>query len=142
MVTAWSSSRVSRARSSAGPLRVLWVALTLFAFVYAHGVSQEAVSGHLDASATASAADAGHGLSVEDEPTDHHGGGDHGPAHAAAECVPGQPQQAPTVDAPSVCALVAADAPALPRPTPIAFGDVAAAKQLPSTSIRATVLQI
>lgn len=142
MVTAWSSPRVARARSSAGPLRVLWVAVTLFTFVYAHGVSQEAVSAHLDASVTAPAVDVGHGLAVEDGPADHHGGEHDGSSHTAAECVPGQPQQAPTLDVPSLCALVVADAPALPRPTPIAFGDVAAAKQLPSTSIRATVLQI
>ncbi|GHB30504.1 hypothetical protein [Streptomyces chryseus] len=53
MVTAWSSSRMSRARSSAGPLRMLWVAIALFAFLYAHGVSTEGVTGHLDASGRA-----------------------------------------------------------------------------------------
>ncbi|MCX4825235.1 hypothetical protein OG883_36335 [Streptomyces sp. NBC_01142] len=142
MVTAWSSSRTSRARSSAGPLRVLWVAMTLFAFVYAHGVSIDGVTGHLDANVAAPAAAALHvGAAVQDEPVDHHGGG-HGPSHPAQECVPGQPQHTPAPDAPSVCALVGEDTSSTQRPALVAFGDVASAKHLPSTSIRATVLQI
>ncbi|MGW3623673.1 hypothetical protein [Streptomyces sp. NPDC000880] len=139
MVTAWSSSRMSRARSSAGPLHVLWVAMTLFAFVYAHGVSAEGVTGHLHASATA--VDAFHGHAVEDAPVEHHGGG-HGPSHPAHECVPGQPQETPALDAPGACALVEEGTSPAPRPALVAFGEVASAKQLPSTSIRATVLQI
>lgn len=142
MVTARSSSRVSRARSSAGPLRMLWVAVMLFAFVYAHGVSPEAVSRHLAVSATVPDLAVGHGQAAESGPVDHHGGGDHSPPHAAGECVPGQPQEIPALDAPSVCAMAAACAPLLQRTAPVGFGDVAAAKQLPSTSIRATVLQI
>ncbi|MBT2510513.1 hypothetical protein J7I98_32640 [Streptomyces sp. ISL-98] len=141
MVTAWSSSRMSRARSSAGPLRVLWVALALFAFVYAHGVSTEGVTGHLGVGTPTHAAAAVHGHTVQDEPVDHHGGG-HGPSHPAEECVPGQPQQTPALDAPGVCALIEEDTAASQLPPLVAFGDVAAAKQLPSTSIRATVLQI
>lgn len=141
MVTAWSSSRMSRARSSAGPLRVLWVAMMLFAFVYAHGVSIEGVTGHLDAGATAPAAAAIHDHVVEDAPVDHHGG-EHPPSHPAQECVPGQPQQTPALDAPGACALVEEGASPSLRPALVAFGDVASAKQLPSTSIRATVLQI
>ncbi|MGW7368600.1 hypothetical protein ACWGI8_35545 [Streptomyces sp. NPDC054841] len=151
MVTAWSSSRMSRARSSAGPLRMLWVAVMLFAFVYAHGVSAEGVTGHLDASATVRAATAmdSHAMdshlmdshAAEDVPVDHHGGG-HGPSHPAQECVPGQPEQTPALDAPGACAFVEqASSPSGP-PAPVAFGDVASAKQLPSTSIRATVLQV
>ncbi|MET9514347.1 hypothetical protein [Streptomyces sp. NPDC002994] len=142
MVTAWSSSRMSRARSSAGQLRVLWVAMTLFAFVYAHGVSAEAVTGHLDASAAAPAVAALHDHAVENAPVDHPGGGQHLPSHPAQECVPGQPQQTPALDAPGLCALVEQDPNDLPPSVLVAFGDVASAKQLPSTSIRATVLQI
>lgn len=142
MVTAWSSSRMSRARSSAGPLRMLWVALTLFAFVYAHGVSTEGTTGHLDTSpSVTTAAVALHGHVVQDPPVDHHEG-EHGPSHPAHECVPGQPQQTPALDAPAVCALAGEGVPPAPRAAPVAFGEVAAAKQLPSTSIRATVLQI
>ncbi|MFD7446707.1 hypothetical protein [Streptomyces sp. NPDC059909] len=141
MVTAWSSSRMSRARSSAGPLRMLWVAMLLFAFVYAHGVSAEAVTAHLAAGATVSTAASADGRAVEDMPVDHHGGG-HGPSPQAEECMPGQPQESPALDAPGACALVDADtSPSVP-PAPVAFGDVASAKQLPSSSIRATVLQI
>ncbi|NUK13651.1 hypothetical protein HRW18_38095 [Streptomyces lunaelactis] len=141
MVTAWSSSRMSRARSSAGPLRMLWVAMMLFAFVYAHGVSAEGVIGHLDASATVHTAAAIDGHAVEDVPVDHHGGG-HGPSHPAQECVTGQPQQTPALDAPSACALVEEGISPSGPPAAVAFGDVASAKQLPSTSIRATVLQV
>lgn len=133
---------MSRARSSAGPLRMLWVAIALFAFVYAHGVSTEAVAGHLDASAAAPAVVAVHEHAVENAPLDHPGGGEHGLSHPAQECVPGQPQQTPALDAPGLCALVEQDSYALPQPVLVAFGDVVSAKQLPSTSIRATVLQI
>ncbi|MBT2492854.1 hypothetical protein J7E96_30960 [Streptomyces sp. ISL-96] len=148
MVTASSYFRMSRARSSAGPLRVLWVAMTLFAFVYAHAVSTEGVTSHLDATATATATAPAavvlHGHAVEEPPVDHHGGG-HDPSHLvhlAQECVPGQPQQTPALDAPGLCAVAEQGSSPSPRPVLVAFGDVAAAKQLPSTSIRATVLQI
>ncbi|MBT2401783.1 hypothetical protein, partial [Streptomyces sp. ISL-100] len=139
-VTAWSSSRMSRARTSTGPLRVLWVAMTLFAFVYAHGVSTEGVTGHLDASAIAPVTAGFHDHAAPDVPVDHHGGG-HDQSHPAQECVPGQPQQTPALDAPGVCALVEKDS-SPSGPVLVAFGDVASVKHLPSTSIRATVLQI
>ncbi|ORT55618.1 hypothetical protein [Streptomyces sp. CB03238] len=139
MVTARSSSRMPRARSSARPLRMLWVALSLFAFVYAHGVNAEGTAAHLDLTATAAAPL--HDHPDEEPPADHHQG-HHGPSHAAQECVPGQPQQTPALDAPGACAVSGEGAPAAPRPALVSFGDVASAKHLPSRSMRATVLQI
>ncbi|WP_073756181.1 hypothetical protein [Streptomyces sp. CB03234] len=138
MVTARSSSRMPRARSSA---RMLWVALTLFAFVYAHGASAEGTAAHLDLTATVTAAASLHDHTDEEPPADHHQG-DHGPSHAAQECVPGQPQQTPALDAPGACAVSGAGAPAAPRTALVSYGDVASAKHLPSRSMRATVLQI
>lgn len=140
MVTA-PPSGISWARSSAGPLRLLWVAMTLFAFVYAHGVSMEGVSGHLDASASASVAVETHRTAPGTTPLQHHGG-EHGPDHVAQECVPGQPQQAPVLDAPVASALLAEAAPLVSRPASCGFGDTASARPLPSATIRATILQI
>ena len=153
MVTARSSSRVSRARSSAGPLRLLWVAMTLFAFVYAHGVSMEGVSGHLDTTAGAlgevgavstaggSVASAADRRAPAPAPRQHHGG-EHRPDHVVQECVPGQPQQAPVLGAPVASALLLEAAPLVSRPASRGFGDTASARPLPSTTIRATILQI
>lgn len=117
---------------------MLWVALTLFAFAYAH-VTAEGTTGHLGASASATAAAALHDHAVQEPPVHHHDG-HRGPSHPA--CVPGQPQQTPALYAPGACALADDGAPPAPRPALVAFGDVASAKQLPTTSIRATVLQI
>ncbi|UYQ60627.1 hypothetical protein [Streptomyces peucetius] len=141
MVTA-SPFRVSRARSSAGPLRLVWVALTLFAFLYAHGVSMEGVSGHLDSTATLSAAAETHRTAAPGVPPMQHHGGEHGPDHVVQECVPGQPQQTPVLDAPMASALVAEAAPLVSRPAACGFGDAASARPLPSATIRATILQI
>ncbi|MCX4584066.1 hypothetical protein [Streptomyces sp. NBC_01481] len=116
------------------------MALTLFAFAYAH-VTAEGTTGHLGASATVTAAAALHDHAVQEPPVDHHDG-HHGPSHTAQDCVPGQPQQTPVLDAPGACALADEGAPPAPRPALVAFGDVASARQLPSTPIRATVLQI
>lgn len=140
MVTA-PPSRIARARSSAGPLRLLWVAVTVFAFVYAHGVSLEGVSGHLDATAGVSLAGENHRPAAGAAPGQHHGGG-HVPDHAVQECVPGQPQQAPVLDAPMASALRAEAAPRVSRPPSCGFGDTASARPLPSATIRATILQI
>lgn len=145
MVTAWSPSRVSRARSTAGPLRMLWVALALFAFVYAHGVSAEGTTAHLDpttvTTTTATPTAHLHRHSVQNPPGEHHQG-HHGPSHMAQECVPGQPQQPPTPGAPHACALSGDGAPTALRPAALAFGDVASAAPPPSPPTRATVLRI
>ncbi|RST12995.1 hypothetical protein E2C00_16635 [Streptomyces sp. WAC05374] len=145
MVTAWSPSRVSRARSSAGPLRMLWVALTLFAFVYAHGVSAEGTTAHLDpttvtATTTTQAAHL-HRHTAQNPPGEHHQG-HHGPSHMAQECVPGQPQQPPALGAPNACASSGDGAPTALRTAGGPFSGVASAASPPSPPTRATVLRI
>ncbi|NLU68401.1 hypothetical protein [Streptomyces sp. HNM0574] len=47
MITAWSPSGSLWFRRTAGPRRLLLVAMLLFGFVYAHGVSTEAVAHHV-----------------------------------------------------------------------------------------------
>lgn len=128
---------MQRARSSAGPLRLVWVAITLFAFVYAHGVSMEGISGHVDRAAVSASA-GNDRQAAHQEPMDHHGG--RHSSHAAQECVPGQPEQTPVPAAPSACALIEQGTPDPGRSGD--FGDAASARPLPSTAIRATVLQI
>lgn len=137
-----------RARSSAAPLRVLWVALALFAFVYAHGVSIDGVAGHLTTGATASATAAGPAHDAEQPPVDHHGpvdhygGAEHGPSHPTQDCVPGQPKQTPALDAPGLGAVVERQQSPAPQPAPGAFRDGAPVEHPPSSALRATVLRI
>ncbi len=103
MLTPWSSTHHLRVRPSAGPLRVLWVALLVFTFLYSHGVSTEGVRGHLQPTASAViAVPDGHEV-VETALVDHHG--DHGASHPAEECTAAYPQQSPTLEDPQVWAL-------------------------------------
>ncbi|MEU9378101.1 hypothetical protein AB0D94_30680 [Streptomyces sp. NPDC048255] len=140
MVTAWSSSGMLRTRSSAGSLRVLWVAMLVFTFLYTHGASTEGVTGHINATAASPVAVA-HAHVADDAPLDlqHHGG--HGTSHPAEQCVPGQPQQSPTVDAPAVCVIVHERTSTVAL-TAVGFWDAAPVASLPAASARATVLQI
>ncbi|WP_328971445.1 hypothetical protein [Streptomyces sp. NBC_00239] len=105
MLTPWSSTYHLRVRPQAGPLRVLWVALLVFTFLYSHGVSTDGVQGHLRPTASASAVMAvpDHHEAVEAAPVDHHGG--HGASHPAEECMAGHPQQSPTLEDPHMWAL-------------------------------------
>lgn len=111
MVTAWPTSGMSRVRSTAGPLRVFWVAMVLFGLVYAHGASAEGVVGHLVASAAAPTAAVAPSLAHEvheaheEAASAHHGGGHGGASHAAEECLPGKPQQGPGLGAPCASPL-------------------------------------
>jgi len=114
MVTARSLCGVPRLRSSAGSRHLLLVAMLLFAIVYGHGVSAEGVVGHLApanapaaASAGAQGADGEPGTVVQDGHAapgakTGHRDHEHGSSHPMQECVPGQPQQGPGVEAPCV----------------------------------------
>lgn len=151
MVTAWSSSRMPWTRSSAGPLRVLWVAVLLLAFVYAHVVSADCVAAHLGPKVTAHTAAAEHRHAVDDtavddaeshgKPMEHPDGG-HGPSHPAQDCVPGPPQQGPALDAPAARALVVEHLSPMQGLGAIVVGDAASAELLPASATRATVLRI
>jgi hypothetical protein len=99
MITAWSPSRMVRARSAGPVLRVLALAVLLFGIVVTHGVHAESVSGHLSVSATTPAAlsdDDVRPAAAEPPPlvagdVEDHGG--HVPSHPGEQCASGQPQQ-------------------------------------------------
>lgn len=144
MVTAWSPLCKPRARSSAGPLRVLWLAALLFGFLYSHGVSSESAAGHLSTSAVAFSAHPAHDQTAQRQLQVSHGHNDddQGSSHPAEECASGQPQQGPGLSAPSVTPLVGQ----LPRSSAIA-GTCAltvAQSTLPScrSSASSAVLQV
>jgi hypothetical protein len=105
MVTARLPLGMVWARSSAGPLRVLWLAALLFGVLAMHGASAESATSHLSISGVIlatgpiqdhadeeSAGDIAAYTVLEAEASDHHDGG-HEPSHPAQECVSGQPQQ-------------------------------------------------
>ncbi|WP_326812521.1 hypothetical protein OIE62_06235 [Streptomyces scopuliridis] len=103
MVTPRSLFGIARTRPSASPLRMLWLALLLFGFVYTHGLSANSAAGHVAPranapSAVASSVDDAHGPAGGAVAVVAPRGGDadgHGSSHPATECVPGQPQSAP-----------------------------------------------
>lgn len=109
MVTNWSPRGVQRTRPWAALLHLFGLATLLFGLVYAHGVSTEAIAGHINATATTpsqgvvgsqvatGASDVERALEIE--PLDSHSD-DHAPSHPAQECAPGQPQQGVTFGAP------------------------------------------
>ncbi|MDQ0939298.1 hypothetical protein QFZ67_001003 [Streptomyces sp. V1I1] len=90
MVTAWSSPRKPRARISAGPLRVLWLAVLLFGFLFTHDASAHSASSHPAASAAPPSAH-GHGAHGDTAEEQHHDDGQES-SHPAAECASVQPQ--------------------------------------------------
>ena len=139
------------ARSSAGPLRVLWVATLLLAFVYAHVVSADGVAAHLGPRVIAPAATADHRHAVDEtsvddalvhgKPTEHPDGG-HGPSHPAQDCVPGPPEHGPALDAPAACGLAVEHLSPVQGLGAIVVADAASAELLPASATRATVLRI
>ncbi|MER5930058.1 hypothetical protein [Streptomyces sp. NPDC002054] len=143
MVTAGPPSRMPRVRTPAGPLRVWGLAVVLFAFLYGHGVSIEGAVGHLDSTASAPAVAVFHGhqsgLAAAD-PDPHHGGDPGAASHPAQECVPGQPQQGPALDAPAAGLLVPAPAP--PRCGPGARPSAADGRATAAPPGSPTVLRI
>lgn len=120
MVTAWSPSGLLRARSSAGPLRLLWLAALLLSVAFTHGVHAESAEGHAMPGATASAhvsigMEKGHtgGAGHTDDDAypspdvaaadDRHDGD--GSSHPAQTCMSGQPQQGMNLAAPCLAPL-------------------------------------
>lgn len=113
MITAWSPSRMLGVRSAGQVLRVLALAVLLFGVVVTHGVHVESVSGHLSASATASAAPSVNDVRrataepsplIAGEVDDDHGG--HEPSHPGEQCASGQPQQGSAFVSPCFAASV------------------------------------
>lgn len=88
MVTARSASRAPRTRRPAGPLRLLWLAALLFAFLYTHAAGADTASAHVTGGAvTAAAAYGGPASDGGDED------GGHGHGHPAEACASGHPPQ-------------------------------------------------
>ncbi|GAA0942556.1 hypothetical protein GCM10009575_058950 [Streptomyces rhizosphaericus] len=116
MVTAWLRSGMLRPRS-AGPLRLLWLAVLVLGVLVTHGASAESAQGHAMVGTTAPAhasavmqeghtSGAGGGGAVASASPDaaaadgqHEGDGS---PHPAEGCVSGQPQQDLYLAAPSL----------------------------------------
>lgn len=119
MVTAWPRSGLLRARSSAGLLRLLWLAALVLTVLLAHGVSTETTEGHVTAGVAASAhvsagiheghsngeADSDDVPYVPFEATVPGGSHDDASSHPGQACVAGQPQQGPDMAAPGLAPL-------------------------------------
>lgn len=109
---------MARARACAGPLlRVLSLAVVLFAFALTHGAITDSAGGHLVTStATPATAVAEHALHGVDAPSavtladrftgPREGHGDHMPSHPAEHCASAQPQQGPAFAQPRFAASV------------------------------------
>lgn len=115
MLTAWSASRAQRrVRAYAGPARLLALAVLVFSLVIAHGVSCGTTDGRPANGTAADAAvstAAGAVVSVPEGAAHEHGHGheppcesepqhEHEDPHTGGECVSGQPQQGPVLNAP------------------------------------------
>ena len=105
---------------SAGPLRLLWLAVLVFGVLVTHGASAESAQGHARAGATAPThastvmqeghtSEAGEGdAAASASPDAAAADGQHeddGSSHPAADCVSGQPQQDLYLAAPSLSTL-------------------------------------
>ncbi|MBW5487147.1 hypothetical protein [Streptomyces bambusae] len=117
MVTDVPRSGIPRARSGAGPLRLLVLVVLLFAFFYTHAASPEGSAGHLDAGAGVPAAAVFHGHQAGDGFAGHHGEDSGDAAHPAQTCVTGLPQQGPDAAAEPAPCPAAADLPSAPAGT-------------------------
>ncbi|MFD7256187.1 hypothetical protein [Streptomyces sp. NPDC059874] len=103
MVTVRAASSAPRTRRSAGPLRLLWLAALLFAFLYTHAAGADSASAHV----TGGAVPPAYAASAEGADPGHHGereagGGEDGGGHShpAEACASGHPQQGVDLPAP------------------------------------------
>ncbi|MFE9842062.1 hypothetical protein [Streptomyces goshikiensis] len=102
MITASRKPGTPRSRTSAGPLRLLWLAALLFGFLYTHAAGADSASAHaLGVMITAPQPTGEHATADDDHghghgrsgtlPTGHGDGGGHTPA--AETCDAGHTQQ-------------------------------------------------
>ncbi|MEU6883101.1 hypothetical protein [Streptomyces sp. NPDC046712] len=108
MITVLAAFSTTRTRRPAGPLRLLWLAALLFAFLYTHAAGAENTSAHVTGGAVtvphAAPADAGGGADQRDDPRhDRHDGNGHG--HPAEVCASGHPQQTADLPGPHLVPL-------------------------------------
>lgn len=98
MIAARPALSTTRTRHQAGPLRLLWLAVLLFAFLYTHAAGADTASAHVTSGAVMvphlAAADTGGVPHHDDQRPDRRnddGGGGH--SHPAQACASGHPQQ-------------------------------------------------
>ncbi|MFE1558985.1 hypothetical protein ACFW6V_28875 [Streptomyces sp. NPDC058734] len=98
MITARPAPGSARTRHQAGPLRLLWLAALLFAFLYTHAAGADSASAHVTGGAVAVAHlapagddDASHHDGRRPDRQDDDAGGGH--PHPAEACASGHPQQ-------------------------------------------------
>ncbi|WP_327411789.1 hypothetical protein [Streptomyces sp. NBC_01233] len=96
MVTARAAFGTTRTRRAAGPLRLLWLAALLFAFLYTHAAGADSASAHV----TGGAVTVPHRVPAEIGGAHTHDGqkpdgrdDDSGHSHPAEACASGHPQQ-------------------------------------------------
>lgn len=100
MFTARAASGATRTRRPAGPLRLVWLAALLFAFLYTHAAGAESASAHV----TGGVVTVSHQESAEPDGADHHDDGS-GHPHPAETCASGHPQQGSELPAPPLVPL-------------------------------------
>lgn len=120
MVTARAAFSTTRTRRPAGPLRLLWLAALLFAFLYTHAAGADSASAHVTGGATAvphlapAEADGAH---AHDDPQPGGRGDDSGHSHPAEACASGHPPQGIDLPGPHLVPL-GERTPAFPALTP------------------------
>ncbi len=96
IVTARAAFSTTRTRRPAGPLRLLWLAALVFAFLYTHAAGAESASAHVTGGAVAvphpALAEPDGDRPDHDETPDGRDG-DRGHSHPAEACATGQAQQ-------------------------------------------------
>ncbi|WP_405786584.1 hypothetical protein OG753_40215 [Streptomyces sp. NBC_00029] len=97
MITVRPALGTARTRHQAGPLRLLWLAALLFAFLYTHAAGADSASAHVTGGAVAvphlaSAGDDGVSHHDDQRPDRQDDAGD-GHPHPAEACASGHPQQ-------------------------------------------------
>lgn len=109
MITARQAFSTTRTRRPAGPLRLLWLAALLFAFLYTHAAGADSATAHVTGDAAAVphlAAGAGDLSHHEAQRPDHHDGdADGGHSHPAEACATAHPQQGHDLPGPHLTAV-------------------------------------
>ncbi|MEV4230242.1 hypothetical protein AB0J81_24695 [Streptomyces bobili] len=109
MITARPAFSTTRTRHRAGPLRLLWLAALLFAFLYTHAAGADSASAHVTGDAVTvphlASADTGGTQHDEAQQHDRRDDGDRGHSHPAEACTSGQPQQSCDLPGPHLAAI-------------------------------------
>lgn len=142
MITARPAFSTTRTRHQVGPLRVLWLAALLFAFLYTHAAGADSATAHSTAGAITvphlAPADTGDFPHAAEQP-DHRDDSDGGHPHPAEACASGHPQQG--YDLPGPLAAVAVRTPAFNALTPQQWTQILSCDLPPSPSSLGSVVQ-